>query len=52
MERHDGFIDHLRSDKNFQVTQVFGKWHYNSAYDAVNRLATFADIDLSMPTTT
>ena len=46
MERHDGFIDHLRSDKNFQVTQVFGKWHYNSAYDAVNRLATFADIDL------
>lgn len=22
MERHDGFIDHLRSDKNFRVTQI------------------------------
>lgn len=49
MERHDGFIDHLRSDKNFRVTQVLGKWHYNSAYDAVSKLPALQISTWCMP---
>lgn len=46
IERHDGFMDHLEKNKNFKITQLFGKWHYNNAYEAVSDLSAFEEIDM------
>lgn len=46
IERHEGFVDHLNKEYQYNLKQIHGKWHYNIAYDAINQIDSFGDIDL------
>jgi signal transduction histidine kinase/AraC-like DNA-binding protein len=46
IERHGGFMHSLRPEREYNIRELFGKWHYNIALEEVNKLESFDDIDL------
>lgn len=46
IERHNGCLSTLSKNKNYRLKEVYGKWHYNTAQQEIEKLESYEDIDL------
>lgn len=37
IERHEGFINSLNKEHTYNIKEVYGKWHYNTAWESVEK---------------